>query len=357
MSVSGLHVTTPVRDVWELLLKRDPDALVTQTPAWMRCMRQFGYEDVSRKYEFPSGAQFVLPMVSRALPRVTSLDLRASMPPAWGMGGLIGDPAPTATEMTAIVGDLRSLGALRVSVRPNPLHAERWAAAMDGQATAIPRLAHVLELEGGPARLWSGLTKSARQGVRKAERQGVEIECDTTGRLVPAFFELYSLSVERWARTQHEPLWLARWRAHHRDTQAKFDRLAAELGEVMRVWVARKDGVPVAAAIVLVGTNASYTRAAMDKSLASPVCANDLLQWHAIEDACRAGCRRYHMGESGSSSSLAFYKEKFGARPFLYAEYRIERLPLSAADAALRDLVKHAIGFRDVGDVAPEHRR
>jgi hypothetical protein len=63
------------------------------------------------------------------------------------------------------------------------------------------------------------------------------------------------------------------------------------------------------------------------------------------------------MGESGGSSSLAFYKEKFGARPIPYAEYRIERLPLSAADAVLRDLIKRAIGFRDVGDVGPEHHR
>jgi hypothetical protein len=120
---------------------------------------------------------------------------------------------------------------------------------MDRWATAIPRLAHVLGLECGTARLWAGMTKTVRQGVHKAERKGVEIERDTTGRLVPVFFDLYAMSVERWARAQHEPLWLARWRASHRDTQAKFGRLAAELGDAMRVWVARttsgNPGAPV----------------------------------------------------------------------------------------------------------------
>jgi lipid II:glycine glycyltransferase (peptidoglycan interpeptide bridge formation enzyme) len=85
----------------------------------------------------------------------------------------------------------------------------------------------------------------------------------------------------------------------------------------------------------------------MNRDLAAPVNANDLLQWHAIDDAYRQGCRQYHFGESGTSRSLAHYKEKFGARPVAYAEYRIERLPLSALDAIFRGVVKRAVGFRD----------
>jgi hypothetical protein len=53
------------------------------------------------------------------------------------------------------------------------------------------------------------------------------------------------------------------------------------------------------------------------------------------------------MGESGSSSSLALFKTRLGARPMPYAGYFIEKLPLSAADQRLRQLVKQAIGFKD----------
>jgi hypothetical protein len=86
----------------------------------------------------------------------------------------------------------------------------------------------------------------------------------------------------------------------------------------------------------------------MDKELAAQTNANDLLQKMAIEEACRAGCRHYHMGESGSSSSLAHFKSRFGAVAYPYAEHHLERLPLTRMDGALRQLVKRLIGFRDV---------
>jgi hypothetical protein len=36
------------------------------------------------------------------------------------------------------------------------------------------------------------------------------------------------------------------------------------------------------------------------------------------------------MGETGASESLAHFKSRFGALPYDYAEYRVERLPLTA---------------------------
>jgi lipid II:glycine glycyltransferase (peptidoglycan interpeptide bridge formation enzyme) len=115
----------------------------------------------------------------------------------------------------------------------------------------------------------------------------------------------------------------------------------------MRVWVARHEGRPVASILVLQDGNASYTRGAMDTAAAGKLRTNELLHWLAIGDACEAGCRHYHLGESGPSSSLARFKEKFGARPVPYSEYRFERLPLTRADAAARGLVKRALRFRD----------
>jgi hypothetical protein len=75
--------------------------------------------------------------------------------------------------------------------------------------------------------------------------------------------------------------------------------------------------------------------------------ANNLLQKLAIEEACRAGCRYYHMGETGNSKSLAQFKASFGAVPVHYHEYTFERLPLSRIDRALRRTVKSVIGFKD----------
>jgi hypothetical protein len=324
----------------------DADALVTHE--WTRALcAGGGYKDVSRLYELPGGRRAVLPLVRRAgLPERVAAE--ASLPSSWGMGGLVASGGVRAADVAAAFADLAARPALRISIRPSPLHAGHWDAARPPRAIAVPRLAHVLDLDGGFGTVWGQrFSGTARTAVRKAERSGVTAECDSSGRLLPVFYALWEHSLDRWASQQHEPRRLARWRGHRRDPYPKFERIARALGDAFRVWVAWHDGVPVAALIVLQGANAHYTRGAMDKDLAGPPRANYLLHRLAIEDACAAGCRRYHMGETGTSASLAQFKTRFGAEPHTYAEYRLERVPLSAADAGLRTAVKRAIRFRD----------
>ncbi len=199
-------------------------------------------------------------------------------------------------------------------------------------AVTIARRAHILDLAGGAEVVWKGFSDSRRRAVRKAERAAVEVECDTTGRLLPEFFDLYARSERRWAQQQHEPVWLARLRTRFRDTVGKWQQISRHLDGGCRQWVARHDGRAVASIIVLFGVNAHYTRGAMDKELAGPVRANDLLMWHAIQAACAIGAGSFHLGESGSSASLSDYKERFGARAFDYPELRLERLPITRLD-------------------------
>ena len=53
----------------------------------------------------------------------------------------------------------------------------------------------------------------------------------------------------------------------------------------------------------------------MNKDLAEPSRATFLLIRRSIEDACADGCHYYHMGESGNSASLAYFKEGFCREP------------------------------------------
>lgn len=343
-------VTSPApRGEWRQLLAADLDALAFHSPEWLDAICASGrYEDATRLYETRGGARVLLPLARRSGPWPNRIAPQASLPQAWGTGGLVADAPVTRSELAAIAADLGSLPALLTAIRPNPLQADLWAAALGQRAIALPRCAHVLDLDGGPEQVWGRRFRSAaRRGVRKAERGGLDIECGTSDRLIDAFHGLLRLSFDRWARAQNEPLALARWRGGRRDPVTKFGHMARAMGNSMRLWVAWKDGAPVASILVLLGVNASYTRGAMNKELAGPTAANDLLHWLAIQDACEAGCRHYHMGESGSSGTLSRYKEKFGARPVDYSEYRIERVPLTRADELTRHLVKRALRFRD----------
>ena len=349
MRIVPWHVTSPApRKVWQEVLTADAQALVFQTPAWLDCICALGgYEDASRLYETPEGRRLVLPMVRRkSLPE--ALTSQASLPLGWGSGGLVAPGPIEAEDVAAVFADLAGRAALRTSLRPNPLDAQVWAAARPPGVIAVPRLAHVLDLDGGFERVWAkSFASETRTAVRKAERSRLVVQCDTSGKLVPVFYDLFRLSIDRWAHQQHEPRPLAHWRGQRRDPLCKFQLVAQALGAACRLWVAWHDGRPAAAILVLQGANASYTRGVMDKELAGPSQANVLLHRLAIEEACRAGCRYYHMGESGSSASLAQFKRRFGANAYRYNEYRLERLPITSVDAHLRGLVKRFIGFKD----------
>lgn len=344
----SFQVTSPApRDIWVDAIANDPTALPSQSPQWLDSVCAMGrHKEASRLYEFSDGKRFVMPMVRRALPAMVSS--AESLPFAWGRGGIVGPGDPTVDHIRAILADLQSLPYARVAVKPNPLTAELWSAAAPPGAVKVPGRVHFLDLEGGFDAVWSKrFTTNTRRQVRKAEKLGVVIERDDTGRLVPVFNALLQSSIDRWAARQHEPRQLARLRGRLRDPIRKFRLIAEHLGEACRIWVAWIEGRPAATILVIQQRNAYYARGAMDLELAGSSGANHFLHKHAIEEACRAGCRFYYMGESGNSESLSYYKERFGAQPCEHAEYFLEKLPFTRIDRAVRGLVKRTIGFRD----------
>jgi hypothetical protein len=330
MTVTGAVSPAP-RDAWRAVYAADPHALLYHSPEWVDLLCSTGgYEDASRLYELPGGRLAVLPMVRNRVIR-----REASFPLGWGMGGLLAPGGVRASDVAAAFAELGSRRVAQISLRPDPLSGSAWEAAHPRNALRVPRLAHVLDLEGGFAHIWSKrFTGVARTAVRKAERSGLTVECDTTGRLLPVHYQLFDQS-------------LARWRGHRRDPLAKLTAMAKHLDGACRLWVAWLDGRPAASIIVIQGPNANIARGAMDKDLAGPTRANYLLHRLAIEDACSAGCRYYHMGESGASQPLAQFKTRFGARPYRSAEYHLEKVPVTAVDRALRSAVKRVIGFTD----------
>jgi hypothetical protein len=337
------------RDVWEEVFAADVEAMPTQSPAWMDCLTATGrFHDASRMYEMRDGSIAVLPLVRSSFGGAGAS--AQSMPASWGYGGLISTGAAPDAELTSAV--LRDLSAteMRVHLRPNPIQASAWSDGMGVRGVAVvPSRAHILDLDGGFDAVWHLRFKSAlRREVRRAEEAGVEIRTDCTGELVPVFYDLLVRSFDRWASRQGEPRWLGQMRGRRRDSLRKFELIAEHMRDQCQISVAWFDDRPVAAIVVLRGgAVAHYTRGAMDTAVDVPVKVNSLLHKTAIESACRDGCLRYHMGDSGFSNGLAQFKSRFGAEQYDFAEYWIERLPVYRTQRALRDGVKFAIGFRD----------
>jgi lipid II:glycine glycyltransferase (peptidoglycan interpeptide bridge formation enzyme) len=210
--------------------------------------------------------------------------------------------------------------------------------------------------------VWAGrFTGAARRYVRIAERSGLVVERGAEPAQLDAFYELYLRSVERWAQAAG-PAPARWWTAHRREARRKFDLAAAALGDDFVVWTAATTEGPVAAIIVLHhGEAASYWRGAMVEAEAGRTRANYLLHRLAIEEACLAGCRTYHMGETGDSASLAQFKTRFGACALAYTEYRLERLPLTPIASRARSLAEAGLrllgprGGSQTGGPHPRH--
>ncbi len=303
------------------------------SPAWTDAVCASGrWVDASRLYRVDDGRRLVLPAVRQRIGG--SLGVEASMPTHWGFGGLIAEGGVTAADVRLVLDDLAARRLVRQSIRPNPRHGHLYAEhAPRGQRRHRPRARTSSTSRGGVDVVLKGFAESRRHAIRKAEKSGLEVECDTTGRLLPEFFELYARSEARWAEQQHEPAALARFRTRFRDTiekwqthRARTSTAAAGSGSpATRVVPSRRSSC--CSASTCTTRVARWTR-----SSPAPVRANDLLMWHAIQAACAIDAESFHLGESGTSGSLSDYKERFGARPFDYPELRLERLPITRAD-------------------------
>ncbi len=335
---------------WDEIYALDPLAMPSQSRIWSNTiLKGTGCRNVSRRYLFDDGQEAILPLFSKTIVPL-AVSVLHSPPPAWGFGGVLSSAPLKSRHLKAILEDCAGLPGGAFSIRPNPLQALEWIRAITGAGwSMVPRVAHVLSLEGGFETVWTTrISGKTRNRIRRAERQGVTVEMGNSEALIASFEFVFRRSVDRWARKQNEFAWLARLRAHVRDSSRKFRAMAEQAGRLFLVGIASHDGRPVAGSILLLDRNAHYTRGAMDDRFIGKTYANYLLQAKMIERACDQNCNYYHMGESGKSGSIAEFKEHFGAVSTPYVEARYERLPIFSADRLMRSGVKRLIGFSDV---------
>ncbi|MDQ1617673.1 MAG: hypothetical protein QOE19_242 [Actinomycetota bacterium] len=334
------------RPHWEEIAAADDDLPLSQTPTWMDCVCASGrYADATTVYRTPEGGRLVLPLASRLIGGVP-VGVLKSLPSGWDLGrdsgGLIreGGGRPTVDDVRAVVADLRRRTAVRIHVVPSHRDEAAWADAAEGLPGSTYRV-HELDLSGGFDTVWKErFTSKARSNSRKAARRGVEVELDSSGRLIETFERLYRKSVERWAQQERLPVAISRHLSLRREPVDKFATVARALGDQCVVAMAWRAGEPVAGIIVLSkGRQATFWRGAMDKELAQSTGANELLHRTMIERACSAGQQAYDMGRS-FRSDLSSFKEGFGAEAKFVTGYAAERVPLLVAEERLRRGVK-----------------
>ena len=326
------QVLTPApRSAWEAVVRQDPHATVYQTVPWRdAAVKVSGATDVSRLYILDDGRMLVLPMLRRK--PLPGLLLDESYPAPFASGGLLASEGLRASDVRQVLEDVRDGPAVRTRIKANHDVADIWGRGLVPGVASSPRRVEVVDLDGGFNRVWERrLNSAARRAVLKAERSGLEVERDGTGRLVPAFYQLYLDWITDRAKASGLPSPLTVALARRREPLEVFEAVAAALGEECQVWLVTYQGETVAGQVMLFhGVHAAAWRSYSKKGSAGrPYGANNLLDRCALEEACERGCRYFSMGESGGVAGLQHYKQTMGATPRTGVDVQVERLPLT----------------------------
>jgi hypothetical protein len=320
------------RDAWREIAAADPNCLVFQTPAWMDAICASGlYEEVSRLYEAADGRRWLIPLARLKSSLPDSLVSQESYPAGWGLGGVISSTPLESDQIRVVFTDLARQPVLRTLVRPNPLLSGLWEDARPDGVTALELTSHILDLQGGFDIVWKKrFHHPIRTSIHKAERSNLTVKVDSTGELLPTYYQLFMEWCARRGRERNLPAWLVQWTNRRRDPLERLHRIIVSLDGAGQVYIAYLDGKPVAGAIFLMqNRHAIYLRGTSLRSEAGPVRANDYLQYLMIRAACDADCQFYHMGTSAGIQSLMAFKHGFGAEPTPLFNYSIERLPVA----------------------------
>ena len=332
------------RPVWEELVHQDQNIALSKTPQWADCICSCDhFSDATLLFRGEDGRRLILPRL-RSFP-----GLFASPPRHWNLGadasGFLCEGGPASPgETQALIQEIQRHTGLRTRIVVGRDEARVWASVAPSAIYSIARTAQVLDLRDGFSTVWSKrFTSKVRSNSRKAERRGVVVESDNTGRLIPVFDVLYRSSVDRWAQERGYPLPLMRWLAQRQHPQRKFATVARSLGERCTVWIASRHGEPIAGVIILTrGSRVTYWRGAMDKERSRGTGANELLHRYAIEAACADERQSYDFGLS-QTADLKRFKSTFGADEVPVHIYYFEKLPTVAAEIKCYDAAKQAI--------------
>ncbi len=165
-------------------------------------------------------------------------------------------------------------------------------------------------------------TSQNRNKIRKAERAGLTVRRGADAAFLDAYVALYRTALPRWRLRRPLP-------------PALFGALVGAPG--VDVWLAERDGTPVAALLNLRGGGQIMNWGNVSRPEAWRDAPNNLLHWRALEAACldRQGPRLYNFGASAGLPGVHAFKAAFGARE--HAMVRLEyRAPWLAWVAPFR---------------------
>jgi CelD/BcsL family acetyltransferase involved in cellulose biosynthesis len=310
-----LRVTTvqPADDPrWDSYVARHADGEVYHCSGWIRSLLDEYVQPLTAlACESTDGrVHGILPLIrTRGMPLGIGGEgagARLSSLPRTPVAGPLASSADARRLLSQAAVELARETGVRLQLK---LRRAELEGVVEGLAGVPWRPNYVVGLPQDPEALRFGDARNnatVRRAIRKAERDGVEVETAISEDELKAWYRLY-LDVCRWRAQPARPYRFFAGLWHHLRPEGRMELLLARRTEGSRPVI-------VAGNLLLMqGETVTYAfNGRRQDALGSR--PNDLLHWAAMQRAIAAGQRNYDLGEvDAHNPGLARYKAKWGA--------------------------------------------
>jgi CelD/BcsL family acetyltransferase involved in cellulose biosynthesis len=296
---------------WDQFVIAHPDGLVFHHSAWLRTLaREYDHGSIALAAEDSRGRLHgILPLAyTRGLPLrlggAAASRRLASLPRTPVAGPLSTSRGALAALVAGAIERVRAEPGVRLQIKPPSRELDGI-----GELVEAPwRVNYVLDLPPDPGALRFGNARNhsrIRWAINKATRNGLHVRPAETEEELRAWYRLY-LDVNRSRLQPPRPyrLFEAAW------------QLLRPLGLMRLLLAEQRTGatsrIAAGSVLFMLGPTVFYAFNGRLRE-ALPLRPNDVIQWHAIHQACSEGFRRYDFGEVAEANlDLAKFKSKWG---------------------------------------------
>ena len=174
-------------------------------------------------------------------------------------------------------------------------------------------LSWMLDIRLGEESLLSGMKKNTRYGIRKAEKDGIEIKSGSAKEDFEIFWNLYSKTAERQSFVPFP----------RRFVEAEFLRFREN--DCIKLYFAYYKNKPISTAFIVFGPNSAFYHHGASLHEHGSITPGELLQWTIIKDVKARGLSYYDFWgvlpegvKDHAWSRLDHFKKGFGGFPQAY---------------------------------------
>lgn len=181
-------------------------------------------------------------------------------------------------------------------IRKSAITDEKDATSLEGKKVRM-----LLSLADSSDNLLASFKSKLRSQIRKAEKNGLQVETGRTDELIAHFYAVYSINM----RDLGSPVHARRW----------FERIVEYYDTNAVISVTYKDDLPIGAGLILKNGDTACIPWASTNQRYNRLAPNMLLYWSLLAHCADNGIRQFDFGRSTYNEGTYRFKKQWGAVP------------------------------------------